>query len=285
MEAVESALSQTLAPFEVLVVDDASTDDTPDNIRRLTDNRILLIRREVNGGQCAAINSGILAAKGDLIATLDSDDLWHPLKLEQQVNRWLSSAHPPSTIVYSRVIMTGEGYERIMPKRAINGGERIGEYLFVNAGMILQSSLLLPRGLALTCPLDERVRRHSDLGWCLNLEAIGAKFQMVPDPLVRWRTDAGGARLSNSPNSDASLNWLANYAKMLTPSERAGFCARSIAPSIMGVQFWRSVAYIYASWWAGSLTILEGLSIIARGKLPSMLDRPARRLAHMIVDR
>ena len=81
--AVESALAQTYAPVEVIVVDDGSTDDTRQRLTPYLD-RIRCIHQE-NGGRSAARNTGIRAAAGEWIALLDADDAWHPRKLEMQM--------------------------------------------------------------------------------------------------------------------------------------------------------------------------------------------------------
>jgi glycosyltransferase involved in cell wall biosynthesis len=94
-EAVESVLAQTYAPVEVIVVDDGSTDDTRERLRPFAD-RIRYIYQD-NQGLSAARNTGIRAARGDLIGLLDSDDQWHPLRLETQM-RYLS-AHPATALV------------------------------------------------------------------------------------------------------------------------------------------------------------------------------------------
>lgn len=80
--AIDSALSQTFADQEVIVVDDGSQDDTRDRLRPYMD-RIRYIFQE-NQGLSAARNTGIEAAKGEWVALLDSDDIWHPRKLELQ---------------------------------------------------------------------------------------------------------------------------------------------------------------------------------------------------------
>jgi glycosyltransferase involved in cell wall biosynthesis len=81
--AVDSALAQTYPDREILVIDDGSTDDTRDRLRPYLD-RIRYIYQD-NQGLSAARNTGIRAAGGESIALLDSDDLWHPRKLEIQV--------------------------------------------------------------------------------------------------------------------------------------------------------------------------------------------------------
>jgi glycosyltransferase involved in cell wall biosynthesis len=95
VEAIESALGQSLPPAEVIVVDDGSTDGTRERLVPLLD-RIVYIRQE-NQGVSAARNAGIRAAKGDLVAFLDSDDLWHPRKLELQLH-YLEN-HPKVALV------------------------------------------------------------------------------------------------------------------------------------------------------------------------------------------
>jgi glycosyltransferase involved in cell wall biosynthesis len=81
-EAIASALAQTLAPAEIIVVDDGSTDDTAAAVAAFND-RVKLIRQEQKGA-AAARNRGAKAACGDWLAFLDSDDLWLPAKLAEQ---------------------------------------------------------------------------------------------------------------------------------------------------------------------------------------------------------
>jgi len=84
VEAIESALAQTHPPLEVIVVDDGSTDDTAERVGRLRDARVKYLRRS-HAGVSAARNAGIAAATGDLVAFLDSDDLWKPDKVEAEI--------------------------------------------------------------------------------------------------------------------------------------------------------------------------------------------------------
>lgn len=81
--AIDSVLSQSFREFELIVVDDGSTDDTIDLLRRYGDSLVFL--QQENRGPSAARNLGIEVSCGDLVAFLDSDDRWHPDKLFIQV--------------------------------------------------------------------------------------------------------------------------------------------------------------------------------------------------------
>jgi glycosyltransferase involved in cell wall biosynthesis len=94
-EAVESVLAQTYANVEIIVVDDGSTDDTRQRLAPYAD-RLRYIYQD-NQSVAAARNTGIRAARGDFIAFLDADDLWHPQKLELQT-RYLAG-HPAVGLV------------------------------------------------------------------------------------------------------------------------------------------------------------------------------------------
>jgi glycosyltransferase involved in cell wall biosynthesis len=83
--AIASALRQTHAPHEIVVVDDCSRDESAAAVEALGDQRIRLLRHERNRGASAARNTGIAAATGDWIALLDSDDEWEPEKLARQL--------------------------------------------------------------------------------------------------------------------------------------------------------------------------------------------------------
>ncbi|ASV76489.1 Putative glycosyl transferase [Thermogutta terrifontis] len=81
-EALASVMEQTYKPFEIIVVDDGSTDGSADIAKSFAENIIVL--SQANRGESAARNLGINAASGDWIAFLDADDIWHPKKLERQ---------------------------------------------------------------------------------------------------------------------------------------------------------------------------------------------------------
>ena len=97
--AVDSVLAQTFQDYEIIIVDDCSTDHTPEVIAKFDDPRIRSFRHEVNKRQAAAINTGILNALGEYMAFLDDDDEWLPSKLERQT-ALLDSSPPKVGLVY-----------------------------------------------------------------------------------------------------------------------------------------------------------------------------------------
>lgn len=85
LKALDSIFKQTFQDFEILVIDDASTDKTEEVIEELNHQQIRYFKLKENSGQCVARNYGIKRAKGNFIAFLDSDDVWMPEKLEKQL--------------------------------------------------------------------------------------------------------------------------------------------------------------------------------------------------------
>jgi glycosyltransferase involved in cell wall biosynthesis len=99
-EAIESVLSQEFGQHgvEVLVVDDGSTDDTAERVKRF--GAKIEYFRKSNGGQASAFNSGISRAKGDIIMLLDADDYWLPGKISRVLGEF--NEHPGAGMVYHR---------------------------------------------------------------------------------------------------------------------------------------------------------------------------------------
>ena len=111
-EAVESVLAQDYQNFELIVVDDGSTDLTPEILKSYRE--AVTVIRQNNQGVSSARNAGIRAASGDLVAFLDSDDLWLPQKLSSQVDFF--KANPDALICQTQEIWIRDGV-RVNPKK------------------------------------------------------------------------------------------------------------------------------------------------------------------------
>ena len=146
---LDSALTQTHSPLEVIVVDDGSTDDTVALVDRLMrrDPRLALIRQK-NAGVAAARNAGLAQARGDYVAWLDADDLWHPTKLARQLDVF-AAAPRPLGFVYTGYRLIDAGGTVIHNPRTLadvsgaTASRQIATTYFTNV-----SSLMAPRSLA-----------------------------------------------------------------------------------------------------------------------------------------
>jgi len=138
-EAIESVLAQTRPAHEVIVVDDGSTDDTPEVVRRFG-GRTRYVRTP-NRGVCAARNTGIALAEGGLVAMLDADDRWLPQKLERQV--LIIAGNPKIGLLHagSRVFdgETGETLCKPMPS------PRMDIHALMNRCAVSLPSTVVPR--------------------------------------------------------------------------------------------------------------------------------------------
>lgn len=112
LEAVESVYQQTFQDFELIVVDDGSTDETAKALKRYEDR--LLYRHQDNQGVSAARNLGLQMARGKWVAFLDSDDLWLPEKLETQTGFF--SQNPEAVICQTEEIWIRNG-RRVNPQK------------------------------------------------------------------------------------------------------------------------------------------------------------------------
>lgn len=104
-ETIQSVIGQTYPKIEIIVIDDGSTDNTPDIVKSINDPRLIHIR-QANSGVSMARNHGIDISHGDYIAFLDHDDVWLPHKLERQLQ--LFKEDPNIAMVYSDTFIIDE---------------------------------------------------------------------------------------------------------------------------------------------------------------------------------
>ena len=102
-ETIRSVLAQTYTSWELIIVDDCSTDNTDEVVAGFSDERIRYLKNERNSGAAVTRNYALREAKGRWIAFLDSDDLWHPEKLERQIRFMESGGYHFSYTDYAQI--------------------------------------------------------------------------------------------------------------------------------------------------------------------------------------
>lgn len=123
-ETIQSVLNQTYEDWELLIVDDCSTDNTDEVLAEIRDPRIRIFRNECNSGAAVSRNRALKEAKGQWIAYLDSDDLWVPEKLEKQIKFMESHGYAFSYTNYEEIDVDGNrtGVRVTGPKRITKTG-------------------------------------------------------------------------------------------------------------------------------------------------------------------
>jgi glycosyltransferase involved in cell wall biosynthesis len=190
--SIRSVLGQTYGDFELIVVDDGSTDATLEQVASFHDRRIRRIRLERNLGPAAARNAGIEAARGRLLAFQDSDDEWLPEKLGRQL-RAFERCGPGVGVVYSDMgRIHRDGTRECHRSPEVLRGRPIdpatGFYQVYNLG--IQSAVIRRESLAAVGGFNEELRALEDLDLFVRLSGrVG--FHHLPVPLVRYHESAG----------------------------------------------------------------------------------------------
>ena len=127
-DSIKSVLAQTYTNWELIIVDDCSTDNTDDVVNQyLIDERIHYVKNDTNSGAAVSRNRALREAKGKWIAFLDSDDLWYPEKLEKQISFMEENGYHFS---YTNYIEVDE--ETIPNGRSVTGPEKITKHGMYN---------------------------------------------------------------------------------------------------------------------------------------------------------
>lgn len=115
-ESIESIINQTYKNWELIIVDDCSTDNTPIVVKKYLeqDSRINYIRLNKNSGAAVARNKAIDVAKGKFVAFLDSDDIWFPEKLTKQINFMKENNYYFTCTSYTKIDEYGNYLDRIV---------------------------------------------------------------------------------------------------------------------------------------------------------------------------
>jgi glycosyltransferase involved in cell wall biosynthesis len=189
--AVQSVLGQTFADFELIVVDDGSTDDTAAVLAGFSDPRLRVVRHPANRGVGATINTGIREAAAGLIALQDSDDEWLPEKLACQVAIMQAGGESLGVVYCDQWRFRGgeKSYfasPHLTPADGIVFDRALDDALY-NIGN--QSLLIRRRCFDEVGFYDESLRRNEDLDMLIRISRR-FHFHHIPEPLLNYNVTA-----------------------------------------------------------------------------------------------
>jgi glycosyltransferase involved in cell wall biosynthesis len=214
--ALASALGQQGVEVEVIVVDEASSDETPERLQGIDDERVSFLRHDSPRGPAAARNSAIERARGEWIAFLDDDDIWAPRKLHTQLSRATQNGHQWSytgrvEVDHRMTVIHTFGppdpadlATRLLSNNTIGGPSSV----------VLKKDLLDRIG-----SFDERLPPLED--WDMWIRAAAAdSAQVCPEPLIAYRFHPQNLMTTASERITSSFDLLA--AKHQAAAEAAG---------------------------------------------------------------
>lgn len=178
-QAIESALDQSYPPYEVVVIDDGSTDATLEIAHSFGDKVICKVQQ--NQGPSAARNFGTEVSTGEWIAYLDADDYWLPTKLEQQIA--VAQRNPSVGLIYTgRTQVYEDGRSVVIPARDPGWNKR--RLRFRNP--MFPTTVLVRRSLALQHPWDVSLRSSVDWWFFYQLSKV-TEFAVIPGSTAIYR--------------------------------------------------------------------------------------------------
>ena len=202
--AIESVLNQTYQDFEIIVVDDDSTDNTQKVVNEFQkkDKRIKYIKMNVNKGSAAARNIGIKIARGDYIAFLDSDDEWLPEKLEKQIRLFFANKNL-GFVSCNTIILNFSGQKKAEYK--ISRSHNYFLTLLERNIICSSSSVIIKKGIIGDIGyFDENLRLAQDWEMWIRVAQKYA-FDFMPEPLLKYYSHSNGYISKTYKNS---LNYI-----------------------------------------------------------------------------
>lgn len=184
LDTIESVQKQSFSDFEVIVINDGSTDKTLDLVNAIDDSRIKVFSYE-NGGLSVARNRGISHAQGEFITFLDADDLWTVDKLELQVKAL--NENPKAGVAYSWTLIIKENSQQLYPGVSASFEGNVHRHLLIGNFIASGSNVMMRRQVVEQVgEFDPSLKSSEDWDYWLRV-APKFSFVVVPKPQILYR--------------------------------------------------------------------------------------------------
>ena len=225
--AIDSIFSQSYTNWEIIIVDDASTDNSIKTVKKyLHDERIKLHINEENKGCGFTKKKCIELAKGEYCGFLDPDDSLEKSAIEQMVNCHIEN--PNTSLVYSRTNLCDENLNRISRSNYAKEIVKPHSMLYEPSGRISPFAVFKLKSYHKTVGINPNLKRAVDQDLYLKLEEQG-DLTLLDDYLYNYRMHKGGISLFE--NVDKALAW--NIKVRIDTCERRGISIEEVIPKII----------------------------------------------------
>lgn len=245
VQSINSVLNQTYTDYEILIINDGSTDNSSNIINRIVDknkDKITFIDHSVNQRPRFASNLGLSLAKGQYIAWNDGDDIWYPEKLEKQMYIFQQDNKKKIGLVYCYGKNLNENPNRMRSEvEAVDVKDDVFEQLFNSAFFFKISIVARKEVYDFVGIMDERYPYCADYELLLRIAAAGYQFDRVPEVLVGHRihdTNETQNRAVAQQNTKEMLANIASNYKSLIKSKNINVSKRLAVCDLLSSEYY-----------------------------------------------
>lgn len=198
--ALHSCLNQSLSPAELIIIDDASSDDTHSIVQKVSDPRLKLLRNDINMGPGISRDRAIGISKSEWISLLDADDAWAPERLSRLCDAALAT---DADVVFDDIQLCHDTERGLVPWRPVHGPKAFGGTDCQHRPRLvaIEDYICSPRLVIQPLIRTSFIRQHNichsarrfaeDAEFILRLAHAGARFCYVPEPMYQYRITPG----------------------------------------------------------------------------------------------
>ena len=241
-QAIASVLNQTFDDFELIVINDGSTDNSGEILREFAanDSRVILIERE-NRGLIESLNEGLKACRGELVARMDADDVCRPNRFELQVA--YMQAHPECIVLGSRIQLIDPDGLLMMEMGAVLDHEDIDSDYMQGLYVVCHPTVMYRRAVAIKIGGYRKEFLHAeDVDFFLRMAEEG-RLAILPNVLLEYRQHLDSIGYAQAADQAASA-----IAAVTAAKQRRGMEITHTAPPSSGDVRKQSIGDVYRKW-------------------------------------